>query len=231
MQVYFFIIRCVWWLFDSIWLFDRLFDACLWLFDLTYLRLFDAYLMTILAELFGLLDDHLMMISLPATVPAPQARALPSGTTAPQRRRQQPIPLRLRRGLPEPPDPYGAAAAFRKHQAACYGTAAAIPAMSYSLALHYPASCLCSGDSASRGGDADGAAYRRIQRRLIVKLQCQQRYIVNWGALPPPPSFLCMNQPGNRVSFGTPLTFKSFYKTTVSYKITWSLNRTFTTIA
>ena len=30
------------------------------------------------------------------------------------------------------------------------------------------------------------------------------------GALPPPPSFPCMNQEGNSVGFGTPLTLKSF---------------------
>ena len=35
----------------------------------------------------------------------------------------------------------------------------------------------------------------------------------------------CMNQPGNSVSFGTPLTLKSFYHTTASYKITCKLEQ------
>ena len=114
----------------------------------------------------------------------------------------------------------------RKHPAAPHHYCDA--AMSYSLRLArcIPSTCLCSGDSASRGGVDDGEACTVTYKddSLSTAIYCE-------GSLPPLPSFLsgCMNQPENSVSFGTPVTLKSFYNTTESYKK--SLDRTLATVA
>ena len=93
---------------------------------------------------------------------------------------------------------------FCSSETSCrYGTAPAMAAMSY-LARHCPASCRCSGDSTSRGGDGDNEAYT-----VAYKDDSLSTAIYREGPLYPPPSFHCMNQPGNSVIFGTPL--KSFY--------------------
>ena len=148
-----------------------------------------------------------------------------------RRRCVAPIMLWRCRSLPEPSGRYGAAAASRKHPAAracplC--CASAMSALLYSLrqARRCPAqaSCRCSGVSASRGGDGDGGAYT-----VAYKDDWLSTAIYREGALPLSPSFLCMNQPGNSVSFGTPLTLKSSYNTTASYKT--SSNRTLATAA
>ena len=79
-------------------------------------------------------------------------------------------------------------------------------------------------DSASRGGNDDGVAYT-----VSYKDYSLSTAIYREGALSSPPSFLCINQPGNSASFGTPLTLKSFYNAAATYKI--SLNRTLATAA
>ena len=155
-------------------------------------------------------------------VPPPRAR-----TTAQPRRRQPPTPLRRRRGRPDSPlNPRPLRPRSGLGRASCrYGTAAAIAAMSYSLclALRCPASCLCWGQGKQRR--------RRRRQRINVEYKGDSlsTAIYREGALPPPPSFLCMNQPGNSVSFGTPLTLKSLYNTRASYKV--SLNGILATAA
>ena len=83
---------------------------------------------------------------------------------------------------------------------------------------------------ASRGGDSDGEAYTVACKDDLLSIAIYRRPSSSATFFP---SKLCMNQPGNSASFGTPstlpLTLKSFYNTTVSYKI--SLNRTHATAA
>ena len=129
------------------------------------------------------------------------------------RHRQPLILLRRRSGLPEPPRP---AALWRRRglqETSCrYGTAAAMAAMPYSLFLarRCPASCQCSGDSASRGCDGDGVAYTVAYKGDSLSTAIYRAKALFLCSLP----FLCMNQPGSNVSFGTPLTPKSFFNTT-----------------
>ena len=61
-------------------------------------------------------------------------RALPTDTSAPPRRRQPPIPLRRRRGLPETPRPLRRRSSLPETPGR-YGTAAAMTALSYSRRL------------------------------------------------------------------------------------------------
>ena len=88
------------------------------------------------------------------------------------------------------------------------------------LVMPCPASCkcrLCSWDSSSKGYYCNGVAYKVTYKdsSLSTAIYCE-------GNLPPSHSFPCINQPGNNVSFGRPLTLKSFYNTAVSYKISWN---------
>ena len=142
-----------------------------------------------------------------------------TGTTVQPPRRQTTDTAKALLWPPWTPGHYCAAAASRNHPAARNRCSDGRYVVSTAPSTVLFASCRCSWDSASRGGDGDGVAYT-----VTYKDYSLSATIYREGALPSPPSLLCMNQPGNSVDFGTPLTLKPIIMTLKPIKQCWFRN-------
>ena len=124
-------------------------------------------------------------------MPLPPLRARPADPAAPPQRRQPLKPLLRRRGLPETPRPLLRSGGLPETPGR-YGAAAAMALCCIRGTQHgaVPASCLCSRDSVSKGGEGDCVDMWRSMHGVTYKeTRCQLRY--RESALPQQLTLFC----------------------------------------